>query len=44
MFYWKNKSSNLVTIVYYVLDTVYIYSLKKNDKFLTHFGDALCKK
>ena len=37
------KTSNLVTIFYYVIDTVYIY-LQKNDKILTHFGDALCKK
>jgi len=30
----------LVTIFYYVIDTVYIYSWKKIDKILTHFGDA----
>ena len=29
---------------YYVIDTVYIYLWKKNDKILTHFGDALRKK
>ena len=25
---------------YYVIDTMYIYSWKKIDKILTHFGDA----
>ena len=30
----------MVTILYYVIDDVYIYSLIKNDKVLTHFGDA----
>ena len=40
----KKKSSHFVTIFYYVEDTVYIYSWKKNGKFFTHFGDALCKK
>ena len=44
MFYEKHKSSYLVTIFYYVIDTVYIYSWKKIDKILTHFGDALCKE
>ena len=44
MFYEKHKSSYLVTIFYYVMDTVYIYSWKTIDKILTHFGDALCKK
>ena len=32
MFYIKTKSSNLVTIFYYVIDTVYIYSWKKIEK------------
>ena len=41
MFY---KSTNLVTIFYYVMDTMYIYSWKEIDKILTHFGDVLCKK
>ena len=27
-------------IYYYVIDTMYIYSWKKIDKILTHFGDA----
>ena len=40
----KNKSSNLVTVFYYVIGTIYIYSWKKIDKSLTHFGDPLCKK
>ena len=40
----EKKSSYFVTIFYYVEDTVYIYSWKKNGKFFTHFGDALCKK
>ena len=43
MFYEKHKSPYLVTVFYYVIDTVYIYSWKKIDKILTHFGDALCK-
>jgi len=30
----------LVTIFYYVIDIVYMYSWKKIDKILTHFGDA----
>ena len=42
MFYEKHKSSYLDTILYYVIDTVYIYSWKTIDKILTHFGDALC--
>ena len=41
--FYKKKSSNLVTISNYVIDAVYIYSWKKIDKILTHFGDALCK-
>jgi hypothetical protein len=32
MFYIKTKSSNLVTIFYYVIDIVYIYSWKKMKK------------
>ena len=44
MVYKKTKPSNLVTIFYYVMDTVYIYLWKRIDKILTHFGDALCKK
>ena len=44
MFYEKHKLSYLVTNFYYVLDTVYIYSWKKIDKILTHFGDTSCKK
>ena len=40
--YWKNKSSNLFTIFYYVIVTVYIYSWIKIDTILTLFGDALC--
>ena len=43
MFYEKHKSC-FVTIFYYVIDTVYIYSWNKIDKILTRFGDALCKK
>jgi len=30
----------MVTIFYYVIDTMCIYSWKKIDKILTHFGDA----
>jgi hypothetical protein len=37
------KTSNLVTIFYYVIDTMYIYSWEKIDKILTHFGDATLK-
>ena len=44
VYYNNNKSSNLVTIIYYVISTVYIYSWQKIGKSLTHFGDALCKK
>ena len=33
-----------MTIFYYVISIVYIYSWKKFDKNFTHFGDALCKK
>ena len=44
MFYEDHKSSFLVTIFYYIIDTVYIYSWKKIDKTSSHFGDALCKK
>ena len=40
MFYSKQRSSNLVTIFYYVIDIVYIYSWKEIDKILTHFGHA----
>ena len=40
----KHKSSYLVTIFYYVINTVYIYSWKQTDKILTHFGDILCRK
>ena len=36
MFYEKHKSSYFVTIFYYVIDTVYIYSWEKIDKILTH--------
>ena len=37
----RNKiSSNLVINFYHVIDTMYIYSWKKIDKILTHFGDA----
>ena len=43
MFYKKHKSSNLVTVVYYAINTMYIYSWKKIDKIVTNFGDALCK-
>ena len=35
---------SLLAFFYYVIDTVYINSLKNIDKNLTHFGDALCKK
>ena len=38
------KSSNLVIFLYYVIDTVYIYSWEKIDKTLTHFGDATYQK
>ena len=45
MFYEKHKSSYLVTIFHYVIDTVYrVTHEKKLIKILTHFGDALCKK
>ena len=44
MFYEKKKSSNLVTIFNYVIGTVYIYSWKKIDKILTHFGGATYQK
>ena len=45
MFYLeKNKSLNLVIVFYYVIDTVYIYSWKRIDKILTHFGDATYQK
>ena len=40
----KNKSSNFVTIFKYVIGTVYIYSWKKIDKILTHFGGATYQK
>ena len=39
-FYFKNKSSDLIIVFYYVIDTMYIYSWKKFDKCFTHFGDA----
>ena len=42
MFIYLYISSNLVTIFYYVIGTVYIYSWKKIDKSFTCFGDALC--
>jgi len=32
----EKRSSNLVTIFYYVIDPVYIYSWKKIDKILTY--------
>jgi len=44
MFYFKKWSSNLVTIFYYVIGNVYIYSWKKVGKNLTHFGDANLEK
>ena len=43
MFYEKHKSSYKMTIYYYVIDILYIYSWKKIDKKLIDFGDALCK-
>ena len=43
MFYEKNKSSNLITIFYYEIDSDFIYSRKKIDKILIHFGGPLCK-
>ncbi len=43
MFYEKNKSSNLITIFYYEIDSDFIYSWKKIDKILIHFGGPLCK-
>ena len=42
MFYEKHKSSYLVTIFYYVINTVYIYSWKQIDKILTHFSNSFC--
>jgi len=33
IFYTKQRSSNLVTIFYYVIDTMHIYSRKKKIKF-----------
>ena len=42
MFYEKHNSSYLDTNLYYVIETLYIYSWKKIDKNLTHLGDALC--
>ena len=41
MFY---ENTNMVTVLYYAIGTVYVYSWKKIDKNLTHFGDAYkCK-
>ena len=40
MFYLKKISFNLVIYFYNVIDIVYIYSWKKMDNILTHFGDA----
>ena len=42
MFYEKHKSSYLVIISYYVIDTVYTL-MEKIDKHLTLFGDAYVK-
>ena len=41
---YKKKIIKFVYHFYYVIDTMYIYSWKRNYKMLTHFGDALCKK
>ena len=40
MFSKNKRSSDLVIIIYYVIDAMYIYSWKKIDKILTHFGDT----
>ena len=34
----------LVTVFYYVIDSLYIYSRKKINRILTHFGDATYQK
>ena len=40
----KNTNHHIwLPFFYYVIDTVYIYSWKKADKILTHFGDVLFK-
>ena len=44
MFYEKNKIIKFGYNFYDVIDAMYIYSWKKNDKILTYFGDPLCKK
>ena len=33
----------MVTFFNYVINTMYIYSRKTNEKHLTYFGDPLCK-
>ena len=44
MFY-KKQNIKFSYYFYYLIGTMYFYSLKKNiDQILTHFGDALCKK
>ena len=44
MYNFKNKSSNLVIVFYYVIGTKYVDSWKKIDKILIHFGDATYQK
>ena len=34
----------MVTIFYYVIDTVYTYSCETIDNFFYYFNDALCKQ
>ena len=44
MFYEKHKSSYLVTILLLCNGYRVYLLMKKIDKILTHFGDALCRK
>ena len=43
MYYSKKKQNHQTWLpfFYYVISIMYIYSSKKIDKLLTHFGDAL---
>ena len=40
----RNCMFYIIFFSYYVIDTVYIYTWKKIDKSLTHFGEAFYKK
>ena len=44
MFYEKQGSSILITIFYYVIDIMYIYSWKQLIINLIHYGDATNQK